>query len=79
MEKLARQSKSTLGGALYREDPVDGQVEYLADTKQINERPQKGSDEGGDDDEQEEVSATDEGWRRARHADDSENLHRLRE
>ena len=58
----------------HRQYPVDGQVEDLADAEQVHERPEQRRDEEGDDHEQEEVGATDQGGRRARHTDDAENL-----
>ena len=63
----------------YRQDPVDGQIQHLADAQQVHEAPEDGRDERGDHDEQEPVGSAEQGRGRARHADDAKDLSREEE
>lgn len=58
----------------YRQNPVDGQIQHLPNAEQIDEAPEDGGDERGNDDKQEPVGAADLGGGRAGHADDAEYL-----
>lgn len=63
----------------YRQDPVDGQIQHLADAQQVHEAPEDGRDERGDHDEQEPVGSAEQGRGRAGHADDAKQLSRREE
>lgn len=72
------QERRNAGVQQLRQDPVDGQIQHLADPEQVHEAPEDGRDERGDHDEQEPVGSAEQGRRRARHADDAEQqLHQL--
>lgn len=45
----------------YRQDPVDGQIQHLADAQQVYEAPEDGRDERGNHDEQEPVGSAEQG------------------
>lgn len=45
----------------FRQDPVDGQIQHLADAQQVYEAPEDGRDERGNHDEQEPVGSAEQG------------------
>lgn len=77
-ERNEVQHRRDAGVQALGQDPVDGDVQHLADAQQIDERPQQRGNERGDDHEQEPVRGGEVGGRGERHAEDAENLRKTK-